>query len=765
LVAIETPATTAGQQKERERTAPSDRTLGWLLLSFFLALYLLTAGGHGYSPDGEFAYRIGRSLTLDPKHEYLQRQRAGLSQWGLMVPILSQPLQLLGQPLLGIVPQMDHAIVDGHDYALGIFRRKGLPGDAPTVGPPGPGVEDSYTRTDLEVGPATSLAMISYLSFARDIEQGTTVAELTLYGADGSQLVFPLRAGIETAEWNRGKLQSYVRHGSPRVAAIWSGNTSGRHYFVELPFGRTVQITGFTVRYLLPEANLTIRSLALLNQETGSFEQIPDDHRVWSVRENDEYFARMFFSFYNSFITAIGCVLLFAIARLFGYSQRVALAATLIYGVATLAWPYAKYDFSEPTLVMFVLLTIYLILRWEQDRRDRWMLLAGLTSLSAVATKYFAGVLVPLMLLEVVLVHWQKHPSIRELRSIARPVALFLAPFALVAAPLVIYLSHRFGYYPSILEAWAGIQRGWLPLPMHIGLEGLLFSPGKSFFLYSPPTVLAILSVVPFVRRHGLRTIGLLAIVLVYFLIYSKKPAWHGGAGWGPRYQVLVIPIVILMAAPLIQKAIEERRRWARYAILATFLLGIALQLLAVSKYFENYLGMFRYQIVTQLPDQGAQYGGAEYYPYSQGLDDGNSITATMLALPFNPITAHAWLLACDILSIGPGFVQPLKDRLLVTPPWKMFWGIDVVPLRPAEALGGFDFWSMHLRVDFPSSTTFLAIVALVVLSLEVALVVTGAGLVSLLFSQSARRTKAVRAWLLGSALALLLFDGVHLLL
>jgi hypothetical protein len=71
----------------------------------------------------------------------------------------------------------------------------------------------------------------------------------------------------------------------------------------------------------------------------------------------------------------------------------------------------------------------------------------------------------------------------------------------------------------------------------------------------------------------------------------------------------------------------------------------------------------------------------------------------------------------------------------------------------------------MHLRVDFPSSTTFLAIVALVVLSLEVALVVTGAGLVSLLFSQSARRTKAVRAWLLGSALALLLFDGVHLLL
>lgn len=764
MVTINTPSKAVEAPQNPRDTGRSDRFLGGLLLAFFLALYLLTGGGHGYSPDGEFAWRIGRSLTLDPKHDYLKAQLRGLSQWGIMVPVLSQPMLLLGEPLLKVVPQKDYATVDGRTHVLGIFRNKDLPEDAPTAGPQGPGVEDSYVRANLEVGPATSVALISFLALAKDIPQNTPVAELTLVDSSGSSLVFPLRAGVETAEWNRGKLQSNVQHGTARVASVWPGNTSGRDYYVELPFGRVLQPRELRIRYLHTEGHLYVRSMALLNQETGSFEPIPSDHRFWSERENDELFSRMFFSSYNAFITAIGCVLLFALGRLLGYSQVVSLAATLLYGLATLAWPYSKYDFSEPTLVVFILLTLYLILRWEQNRRDRLILLAGITSLAAVATKYFAGVLVPLLLLEVILIHWEKHPSLRDLPKLAKPVALFCAPFLVVATPAVWYLSQRFGYYPSILEAWAGVQRGWLPLPMEIGLSGLLFSPGKSFFLYSPPTVLALLSVVPFVRRHGLRSIGLLAIVLVYFLIYSKKPAWHAGAGWGPRYQVLIIPLVILFLAPLIQKAVEERHRWARYALLTAFVLGVAFQLLAVSKAFENYIGMFRHQIVTQLPDQGARYGGAEYYPYSQGLDDGNNTTATVLAWPFSPILAHGWLLTADLLAIGPSFLQPYKDKLLVNPPWKLLWGIDVVPPRPDHGLG-FDFWSMRLRTDFPSYPLFLAGVALGVLALEAVLVISGARLISLLFHRSQRRDRAVKGWVALSILVLLLFDGIHFVL
>ncbi|MGE5619844.1 MAG: ArnT family glycosyltransferase [Sphingomonadaceae bacterium] len=745
-------------------TGRSDRFLGSLLLVFFLALYLLTGGGHGYSPDGEFAYYAARSISLDPEHEYLKKMRSSFSQWGFMVPLLAQPLVLAGEPLANAMPQKDHAVVDGRDYVLGIYKARHLPEGAPTAGPNGDGVEDRYVRTDLKLGPATSLSIISFLSEATGIPQDTQVAEIVLVDVSGDTLVFPIRAGVETAEWRVDKVTGNPEHHRGRVASIWPGNTTGRNYYAEIPFGRTVQPKELTIRYVHPEGHLFVRSIAFLNQETGAFEELPSENRMWSERENNDLFARLFYSPFNGIVTAIGCVLLFALARLLGYGQLVSLVATLLYGVATLAWPYAKYDFSEPTLVMFILLTLYLLFRWEQDRRDRWMLLAGISALSAVGTKYFAGVLVPLLLLEALLIHWRQYPTPRALAKFAKPAALFCAPFVVVAAPAVWYLSQRFGYYPSILEAWAGIQRGWLPLPMHIGLGGLLFSPGKSFFLYSPPTVLAIFSAVAFVRRYGIRSIGIVAIVLVYFLIYSKKPAWHAGAGWGPRYQVLIIPLVILMAMPIIQKAVEERHRLARYAVLATLVLGVSLQLLAVSKAFENYIGMFRHQIVTQMPDEGAQYGGAEYYPYAAGLDDGNNITATVLAWPFSPILAHTWLLSADFLAIGPSFLQPEKDRLLVTPPWKKFWGIDVVPAHPEHGLG-FDFWSMRLRTDFPSYTGFLTGVAIAVLLLEAALVASGALLVSLLFVRSTRRPRAVKTWIGLSCLILLLFNGIHLLL
>ncbi len=255
----------------------------------------------------------------------------------------------------------------------------------------------------------------------------------------------------------------------------------------------------------------------------------------------------------------------------------------------------------------------------------------------------------------------------------------------------------------------------------------------------------------------------MIATVLFYFgPAYSMKVAWHGGAGWGPRYQVLVIPLVILMAAPLIQKAIEGRYRWARYALLATFVLGAGLQLLAVSKSFDKYLGLFKYEVVGQLPDQGARYGGAEYYPYSAGLDDGNAITATLWAWPFSPILAQAWLLSGDVLATGPAALQPAREALLANPPWKL-WGIDVHPAHPGFGLGT-DFWSMTLRTDFPSSPVLLGAVYLILLLLEAVVVVSGARLTAVLFGRSKRRGEVVKGWIALAATASLLFDLAHLL-
>lgn len=741
----------------------SDRHVGGLLLAFFAALYLLTSSGHLYSPDGEFAFRMARSLTIDPQHQYLTENRRMLSQWGIMVPVLSQPFILLGEPLASTTPQKDHTTVDSHDFTLGVFRDKTLPDNAPTVGPKGPGVEDTYIRADLPGAPSTALAVISYLAFSENVPQDTVVAEITLTDASGSRVTIPLRAGVETAEWSRGRASPPIQHGIARVAAIWSGNTAGRSYYAEIPFGRTLEPRDLRIHYLYGQGRLFVQSLGLVNGQTGAFQMIPSDSATWSPRENDEYFALIFYGAYNAFVTALGCLLLFATVRLLGYSQVVSVAAALVYGLATLAWPYSKYDFTEPTLTLLTLAPLYLILRWGQNRRNMLLVGAGILALLAAVTKYVAAILIPVMVLQILLLHWESYPSMTKLRGVLRPLLSFGAPFLIVAAPAIYYLRQHYGYYPSIFEAWAGVQRGWLPLPLLIGLRGLLFSPGRSFFLFSPPTILAVLSVVSFIRRHGVRSVAILGIILIYFSVYSKKVAWDAGAGWGPRYQVVILPLVVLLAAPLIQKAIEDRHRWARYALVAAFVLGVSIQLLAIPKNFNYYLGMFRYQIVTQMPDKGAKYGGGDYFPYAKGLSDANAITATVWAWPFSPILTHAWLLSADALDLGRPALRPLEYKVLGMPPWRMM-GIDLLPEQPQFGLG-LDFWSTRLWIDYPSHTGLLIGAFLVLLALETTIVAFGAKLLALLTGHAALRSKPTQAWMMASAIILLLFDGIHFLL
>ena len=167
--------------------------------------------------------------------------------------------------------------------------------------------------------------------------------------------------------------------------------------------------------------------------------------------------------------------------------------------------------------------------------------------------------------------------------------------------------------------------------------------------------------------------------------------------------------------------------------------------------------------MVQQLPDEGAQWGGGDYYPYSAGLDGGNSITATLWAWPFSPILAHTWLLSADLLTLGPSALQPLRDKVLGTPPWRL-WGIDAIPAHPEYGLG-LDFWSMRLWTDFPSNTTFLAEVFLILLLLEAALILAGTRLTGIIFNYSRKRSRAIRTWQVSSVIILATFDVIHFLL
>jgi hypothetical protein len=71
-------------------------------------------------------------------------------------------------------------------------------------------------------------------------------------------------------------------------------------------------------------------------------------------------------------------------------------------------------------------------------------------------------------------------------------------------------------------------------------------------------------------------------------LFYASYYAWHGGGTWGPRFLVPVIPLLLLPAGEIIERAWTNRP----LAILVGFvaLLGIAVTALGILVPFDAYV-------------------------------------------------------------------------------------------------------------------------------------------------------------------------------
>ena len=69
----------------------------------------------------------------------------------------------------------------------------------------------------------------------------------------------------------------------------------------------------------------------------------------------------------NAVVTAATAAVLFLLLRRLRYRRAVALATTLLYGLATMAWPYARYLFSESLAGLGLILGTYSLVRFRDS--------------------------------------------------------------------------------------------------------------------------------------------------------------------------------------------------------------------------------------------------------------------------------------------------------------------------------------------------------------------------------------------------------------
>lgn len=223
--------------------------------------------------------------------------------------------------------------------------------------------------------------------------------------------------------------------------------------------------------------------------------------------------------------------------------ERVALAVALVYGLGTATWSISSQGlWAHGPAALFLAVAIAGLL--HADRHPALLELtgvaAGLMLAARPATLFGAGALLALVL------HRDRRRGGRALVLCAATVA----PFALYN--LRTFGSLEGGYARMHADFRADGWAGTWQTPLAEGLAGVLLSPSRGLFVYSPVLLLALLGLARGLRGSRDRALfgALAAGVAGEVLLVAKYSVWFGGASFGPRLLTEVVPAMALWLAP-----------------------------------------------------------------------------------------------------------------------------------------------------------------------------------------------------------------------
>jgi hypothetical protein len=112
------------------------------------------------------------------------------------------------------------------------------------------------------------LGIVSYLTGTNEVTDGTPVARVTVTDTKGTAVTRMLNAGEHTAEGLYAA--DAVAHRQARIGHHWRNNEQGNDYIATLDLGGTLQPESIAVRAILPDGQVHLRGLTLIDDKTGT---------------------------------------------------------------------------------------------------------------------------------------------------------------------------------------------------------------------------------------------------------------------------------------------------------------------------------------------------------------------------------------------------------------------------------------------------------------------------------------------------------------
>lgn len=262
-------------------------------------------------------------------------------------------------------------------------------------------------------------------------------------------------------------------------------------------------------------------------------------------------------------VAAASVALLFATVRqLTTGGWALAIAAVYALGTSTLSVSSQALWQHGPSQ-LFLTLALYFLVRLRDD--ERALAPAALALGVAVvmrSTNLFLAAPVAAFALH------------RHRRLAVRAVALFLAPLTVQAA---YDLAHFHALGTGLGQAAVPVTALFAQTPVLEGLGGVLVSPARGLFVFSPVLLLSLAGIV-LVWRRGPALFRALSLGLpIVVLVVGKWFMWWGGHTFGPRVLADATPVLCFFLYPLGDLVRRRAIVRAAFVVLAVASVGIHL--------------------------------------------------------------------------------------------------------------------------------------------------------------------------------------------
>lgn len=260
-------------------------------------------------------------------------------------------------------------------------------------------------------------------------------------------------------------------------------------------------------------------------------------------------------------IGAAAVLVFYRLVMLLGYSKRCAILSSVIFGFCTMHFHYSENTHEATQLELLLILAIYFMVKYYQQKRFVYMW-CFCTALGGCLIFRLPSVVIVLPLY-VVAAGAEIFSGKRD-EFFKTTFRWILAGISGTGIFLIICGWHNYIRFGSVFESGYSLARETLlcghrmfessPLPT---LGAMLFSPGKSIFLYNPVLLFLPFCFYSFWKKHKMVTLAISCAVIGNLAFYSFFTMWAGDYTWSIRYQVPILGFLVLPLAVLFEKKLK----------------------------------------------------------------------------------------------------------------------------------------------------------------------------------------------------------------